>query len=476
VNAMAPVTPVILSGGAGTRLWPMSREQYPKQLLPLSSANSMIQETALRFANRSGFAAPMILTGDALRFHAAEQMRLAGIDDATIVLEPTARNTAPAVAAAAFLLAETDPDAVMLVMPSDHVITDQAAFDAVLNTVVPAARAGYLVTFGITPTAPATGYGYIRQGQELGDFPGVHKVANFTEKPNTERAQAFLATGDYVWNSGMFLFTAGAFLAELQRLAPAIHDAVSQTVRQRKVDLDFVRLDRDTFVGAPSISIDYAVMERTDRAVTIGCDIGWTDVGCWSELWEIGDKDNNGNVVQGDVLTQDVKNSYLRSEGPLLGAVGVEDLVVVATEDAVLVIDKDRSQDVKLLVEQMRSQSRSQLATHPQVHRPWGFYQSIRNGERYQVKLLSVKPGAKLSLQKHYHRAEHWIVVQGTAIVTNGETTQIVRENESTYIPACTVHRLENPGRIPLHLIEVQSGSYLGEDDIVRLEDTYGRN
>jgi len=468
------IQPVILSGGAGTRLWPMSRQEFPKQLLPLASPVSMIRDTLARVDDAVQYSDPMIITAEALRFTVAEEVRL-GERPASIILEPSARNTAPAVAAAALLAAETDPDTILLVMPSDHVITDAAAFQHLVQAGAKAARDGWLVTFSMTPTRPETGYGYIKVAAPLPDHPAVHKVAAFVEKPDAARAQGFIDQGNHFWNSGMFLFKASAFLDELKRFAPDILTHVSAAIAAKTTDLDFIRLEATAFGQAPSISIDYAVMEHTDKAATIFGTIGWTDVGSWSELWSIAQKDNSGNVTLGDVILNDTKGSYLRSEGPMIATSGIDNLVVVATDDAVLVTTRERAQDVKLLVEQLRQSGRTEHATHTQVYRPWGYFQTIHQGDRFQVKRLTLKPGAKISLQKHFHRAEHWVVVNGTALVTKGETSQIIRENESIYIPLGTVHRLENPGKVPLNVIEVQSGEYLGEDDIVRFGDTYGR-
>ncbi len=379
-------------------------------------------------------------------------------------------------AAAALLAGEDAPEAVLLVVPSDHVIADAAGFCRLVDAALPAALAGHLVTFAITPSRPETGYGYIRMGEGLAGLAGVRKLAAFVEKPDAGRAAAFLAAGDYFWNSGMFLFSVGAFLAELERHAPAVLAAARGAVATRRSDLDFIRLGAEAFAAAPSISIDYAVMEKTDKAASIACDIGWTDVGAWSELWRIGAKDGQGNVLSGDVLVEESENCLVRNEqGPLTAVLGCRDLMVVATGDAVLVAHKDATQDIKLIVDRLRRDQRSQLTMPEQVHRPWGYYQTIHAGQRFQVKRLTIKPGGKLSLQKHYHRAEHWVVVEGTALVTKGEETSLVRENESIYIPLGSLHRLENPGKVPLSLIEVQSGAYRGEDDIVRLDDTYGR-
>ncbi len=470
------IYPVLLSGGAGARLWPMSREHFPKQLLNLTSDRSMIQETVRRVADTSRFAPPLVICNEKHRFVIADQLNHA-TDNApcTIILEPVGRNTAAAVAVAALRIVERDPDALMLVLPADHLIRDEGAFRAVVERAAAAAAAGHLVTFGITPTAPETGYGYIRRGPVLAGLDGVHGVAAFVEKPPRATAEAYLAGGEHFWNSGMFLFPVATVLAELERFEPAVVAACSRAIAGATVDLDFFRLDAAAFAAAPSISIDYAVMERTDRAAMVPATIGWTDVGAWSALWEIGDKDSSGNVRIGDVVSLGSRNCYIRSEGMLTAAVGVDDTVIVVTDDAVLVASRDRVGEIKTLVDEMKRQGRTEPVNHRKVHRPWGFYQGLHAGDRFQVKRLTVNPGAQLSLQLHYHRAEHWVVVNGTALVTRGEEQVLLRENESMFIPLGTPHRLENPGRVPLNLIEVQSGAYLGEDDIVRLNDTYGR-
>ncbi len=453
----------------------MSREQHPKQLLPLAGQTSMLQDTLARVADGGRFAPPLVVTAAGLRFAVAEQLKLSGIPGGSVVLEPVGRNTGPAVAAAALLALESDPDAVLLVVAADHLIEDVDAFLRTVDAALPAARDGWLVTFSILPTRPETGYGYIRLGQPLAGHPGIHEASAFVEKPDAERAQRFVEAGGYSWNSGMFLFAAASLLAEMERHAPAVLEAVRRAVAERRVDLDFVRLGEAAFAQAPAVSVDHGVMEHTDRAATVPCDIGWTDVGSWSELWGIGPKDGAGNVGIGDVLLEDARNCYVRSEHHLVAALGVENLVLVATEDAVLVMPRERAQDIRQVVQRLQRLQRSELVAHRRVSRPWGAFLSIHSGERFQVKELTVKPGGKLSLQKHYHRAEHWVVVNGTALVTRDDHTQLLRENESVYIPAGTLHRLENPGKVPLNLIEVQSGCYLGEDDIVRLDDTYGR-
>lgn len=477
----ARIFPVILSGGSGVRLWPMSREQYPKQFLPLCSERSMLQETALRVADPARFAPPLVVCNQEHRFVIAEQMRQIGQDagpgGARIVLEPIGRNTAAAAAIAALIVAEQDPDGRLLLLPADHVIQDRTAFLEAVSAAARAADAGCLATFGIVPTVPETGYGYIRRGPPLDGQEGAYRVAAFVEKPPRAEAERYLAEGNVFWNSGMFLLPARRYLEELERWEPTVLAACRAALAGGRADLDFFRLEEEAFAAAPSISIDHAVMERTDAAVVVPCAIGWTDVGSWSALWDIGAKDEGGNVCQGDAIAWDSRGCYVRSEdGALVALLGMEDAVVVATEDAVLVAAKDRAQDIKPLVEHLKAQGRDEPRQHRRVHRPWGYYHSLHTGERFQVKRLTVAPGARLSLQKHYHRAEHWIVVNGTALVTRGEEQMLVYENQSIHIPMGTVHRLENPGKVPLHLIEVQSGSYLGEDDIVRFEDGYGRS
>ncbi len=476
VSGHRKIYPVLLSGGAGVRLWPMSREDLPKQLLNLTSDYSMIQETVRRVADPNLFAPPLVICNEKHRFVIADQLSKLTVDaPITIILEPVGRNTAAAVAVAALQIVERDPEALMLVLPADHLIRDERAFRAVVERAAEAASAGHLVTFGITPTAPETGYGYIQRGSALAGLEGVYGVAAFVEKPPRATAEAYLAGGEHFWNSGMFLFPVAAVLAELKRFEPAVVTACYRAIAAATVDLDFFRLDAAAFAAAPSTSIDYAVMERTDRAAMVPASIGWTDVGAWSALWEVSDKDESGNVRIGDVFSLDSRNCYIRSEGMLTAAVGVDDTIIVVTDDAVLVASRDRAGEIKALVDEMRRRGRTEPVNHRKVHRPWGFYQGLHSGDRFQVKRLTVNPGAKLSVQLHYHRAEHWVVVNGTALVTRGEEQVLLRENESMFIPLGTPHRLENPGRVPLNLIEVQSGAYLGEDDIVRLDDTYGR-
>ncbi len=471
---LPPLTPVILSGGAGSRLWPLSRQLYPKQLLPLVTDRTMIQDTLSRVTGES-FAPPLIICNEEHRFIIAEQIRALGIEPAAIVLEPVGKNTAPAAAIAALLLSQADPDAHMLILPADHAIRDETAFTAAIDTARRAAATGQLTAFGIQPDAPETGYGYIEKGSAASP-ENVFKIAEFVEKPDAQTAQGYLDSGRYLWNSGMFLFPAAAYLDELTAQQPKIVDACNEALRKGHRDLDFFRLDAEAFDACPSDSIDYAVMEKTDKAVVVPADIGWTDVGAWSALWEIAERDADGNVLLGDVEIEATENCYIRSENDnLIAAIGVRDLVIVNTDDVLLVADRAQSQNVKAVVERLKKAGREEPISHKRVYRPWGFYQSVHDGERFQVKRITVYPGQKLSLQKHFHRAEHWVVVHGTGIVTRDNEEILLKENESVYIPLGAVHRLENPGKVPLDLIEVQSGSYLGEDDIVRLEDTYGR-
>ncbi len=468
------IVPVILSGGSGTRLWPLSRELYPKQFLPLVGRQSMLQETLAMTQGRRDCGKPMVVGNEAHRFIIAQQAQEIGCPLCPIVLEPVARNTAPAVAAAAAILAAEDPDALMLVLPADHSFGDRAAFMDAVSAAAPAAAAGRLVTFGVKPTRPETGYGYIRPGEALPDGSTVLAVQEFVEKPDAERAARFVAEG-YLWNAGIFLFRAATVLSEMRHHTPAAVAAAETAVTAGTSDLDFFRLGRDAFAAAPAISIDHAVMERTDKAAVQPIDVGWTDVGAWSALWDLGTKDANGNVLVGDAMAPDSHNAYVRSDDKLTVVLGVDDVIVVTTDDVTLVAAKNKSQDIKAVVEALRAAKREEADAHVRVYRPWGFYQSVHAGDRFQVKRLTVYPGQKLSLQKHYHRAEHWVVVNGTAVVTRDDEEILLRENESVYLPLGCVHRLANPGRLPLNIIEVQSGSYLGEDDIVRFEDTYGR-
>jgi mannose-1-phosphate guanylyltransferase/mannose-1-phosphate guanylyltransferase/mannose-6-phosphate isomerase len=472
----AKVIPVVLSGGSGTRLWPLSRTLYPKQLLPLAERESMLVATARRASAPDLFAAPLVVCGDEHRFIVAEQLRQAGITPSRIVLEPKGRNTAPAAAVAALLASADNPDATLLILPSDHVVSDTAAFLKAVRSGLAAIACGRLVTFGITPTRPETGYGYIRAGAALAEAPGCLALDRFVEKPDRATAEQWLKQGGYVWNSGMFLFSARQFVAELEQAAPQMLAACRSAVAAARSDLDFLRLP-PSFAECPAAPIDTAVMERTKAGAVAPAEMGWSDVGSWQALWEIGSPDADGNVVVGDAVLHQARNCYVRSDARQITAVaGVENLVVVATDDAILVVPRERAQDVKNLVDLLKARGRSEADMHRVVYRPWGSYQSVDMGERFQVKRITVNPGHKLSSQMHHHRAEHWVVVQGTARVSCDKETRLLHENESIYIPLGAVHRLENPGKVPLHLIEVQSGGYLGEDDIVRFSDDYGRS
>jgi mannose-1-phosphate guanylyltransferase/mannose-6-phosphate isomerase len=472
--ATAAIVPVILSGGSGTRLWPVSRASFPKQLWPLLSERTLIQETARR-AIGAGFAPPVVVCNNEHRFLIAEQLREAGVPTPRILLEPCGRNSAPAICAAALLIAEQSPDAVIWMMAADAAITRTEALGQALAYAVAAAQAGHIVTFGMKPTSPEIGYGYIEVGEALAEAPGAHRVARFVEKPDAVTAASLVSDGRHLWNSGMFVFSARTLLGEMETYAPDVLAAVRRALAARSSDLDFIRLGTEAFAACPDISLDYAVAERTTRAAVVPADLGWSDVGSWNALWELGEKDGAGNVAIGDVLLEGATNCYARSDGMLTAVVGLEDAVVVTTTDAVLVMHRDRAQEVKKIVDRLRRDGRSEAAAHSRCYRPWGFYESLITAHRFQVKRIVVKPGEKLSLQKHFHRAEHWVVVAGTAMVTRDADQVLVRENESIYLPLGCMHRLENPGRIPLELIEVQSGAYLGEDDIVRVEDTYGR-
>ncbi len=469
------IAPVILCGGSGTRLWPISRKSYPKQFWPLISAQTMLQETAAR-AVGPGFAPPIIVANEEHRFIVAEQLRASQAKGARILLEPEGRNSAPAIAAAALLAASTDPDALLWIMPADAAIADGAALTKALAIAASAARTGLIVTFGMHAHSPETGYGYIEQGNALADIPGAYQIARFIEKPDPDTAMALIAQGKHCWNSGMFVATAHTLIDSFAELAPAVLAAARDALAASSADLDFIRLGADAFRAAPSISFDYAIAERTSRAAVVPASLGWSDVGSWSAIWEIAPKDAQGNAAIGDTLIEDSRNCYVRSEGAVTTLLGLDDAIVVTTQDAVLVAHRSRAQDVKIVVERLRETKRQEADSHTRVDRPWGFYESLIEGERFQVKRIVVNPGARLSLQKHFHRAEHWVVVAGSALVTRDTETVLVRENESLYLPLGCVHRLENPGKIPLTLIEVQSGAYLGEDDIVRLEDHYGRS
>ena len=469
------IVPVLLSGGAGTRLWPLSRETYPKQLLSLLGEKTLLQQAALRVNDPMLFGNLMVVANAEHRFAIADQLRSINIVDPTMILEPFGRNTAAAITVAALVAGESDPDAIILAMPVDHWVKDATAFGGAVQTGVAAAEAGKLTLFGIKPTLAATGFGYIRIGKHLSTAPGSNEVSGFVEKPNQERAQELVAAGDYAWNSGMFLMPVRVLLKELQKFAPDVLNACKAALKGATRDPDFLRLEEEAFKTCPSISIDYSVMEKTNHAAVVPADFGWSDVGSWSALWDAGDKDDSGNVVVGDVVMEDASGCYVRGEGPLVAALGIQDLVVTATPDVVLVTTKARDQDVSKLVAQLKTNGHRAATQTQRVHRPWGHYQSIDMGERFQVKRITVNPGAKLSLQKHFHRAEHWVVVNGTAIVTRDDERILLRENESVFLPLGCMHRLENPGKVPLNLIEVQSGPYLGEDDIVRTEDIYHR-
>jgi len=465
--------PVIMAGGSGSRLWPLSRQLNPKQFLCLADSELSMLQATIRRLEGLDVALPRLICNEEHRFLAAEQLRRLGLENTNILLEPMGRNTAPAVALAALQASSEEQDPVLLVLAADHLIRDVAAFQESIRQALPLALAGKLVTFGIVPTQAETGYGYIEKGKALN--AGGFEVARFVEKPDEETARAYLASGHYLWNSGMFMFRAHRYLDELEKFRPDILAACRSALAEGEQDMHFTRIGREEFAQCPSESIDYAVMEKTADAVVVPLDAGWSDIGSWSALWEVGNKDGQGNLCHGDVLVEQTSNTLIHSQSRLVSTVGVDDLIIVETKDAVFVAHKDHVQDVKKIVDRLKSEGRGESIDHREVYRPWGVYDSIDKGSRYQVKRISVKPGAKLSLQMHHHRAEHWVVVSGTAKVTNGDKTYLVTENQSTYIPIGQVHTLENPGVIPLELIEVQSGSYLGEDDIVRFEDVYGR-
>ena len=469
--AMTRLIPVLLSGGSGTRLWPLSRETHPKQFQPLVGTDSLLQATWRRVAPLAGAGAPIVVANEEHRFMVAEQLRLAGVVPSALLLEPVGRNTAPAIAVAALQALSGGDDPLLLVLPSDHVIGDEAGFRAAVEAAGPAAEAGALVTFGIVPTGPETGYGYMKAAAGT----GVRPVERFVEKPDLATAQAYVAGGDHFWNSGMFLFRASRYLAELERFSPAIVAAARAAFAGARRDADFLRLDRDAFAACPADSIDYAVMEKTDAAAVLPIDVGWNDVGSWSALWEIADQDPDGNAHHGDVIALGCRNTLAWGGRRLVTLLGVDDLIVVDTDDALLVAARDRVQQVKDIVARLKAEGRPQANVHRKVYRPWGSYDGVDAGERFQVKRIVVNPGASLSLQMHHHRAEHWVVVSGRARVTCDERVFMLEENQSTFIPLGSRHRLENPGATPLELIEVQSGAYLGEDDIVRFDDIYGR-
>lgn len=471
---MPSLLPIIMAGGSGSRLWPLSREHYPKQFLKLDGDATMLQATVNRLQELACIP-PLVICNEEHRFLVAEQLRYLDKLAHNIILEPVGRNTAPAIALAALTAKQTagrDEDPLLLVLAADHVIRNEAAFTASVKQAIPHAEAGKLVTFGIVPTHAETGYGYIRRGAEIG---AAYTVAQFVEKPNMQTAEGYLQSGEYYWNSGMFLFRASRFLAALKEFRPDIYAACERAVGEIDTDLDFIRINKDAFLACPSDSIDYAVMEKTTDAVVVPMDAGWSDVGSWSSLWEISDKDESGNVFQGDVLQHNSQNNYVFAENGLVSLVGVQNLVVVQTKDAVLVVDQAQVQDVKKIVERLKAAGRSEHQVHREVYRPWGKYDSVDQGARYQVKRIFIRPGEQLSLQMHHHRAEHWIVVQGTAKVVCGDETRLLTENQSFYIPLGIKHSLENPGKIPLEVIEVRTGSYLNDDDIQRFQDKYGR-
>lgn len=468
-----PLIPVILCGGSGARLWPLSRDTYPKQFLRLLGKETLLQQTIQRLSGLDEMGAPLLICNESSRFIAAEQLREIGIDNAQILLEPMRRNTAPAIAIAALRAIEQGDDPILVVLPSDHVIQNQKSFRAAIGIAKKAAEEGKLVTFGITPLGPETGYGYIRTADSSQGH--AQPVLQFVEKPDRATAEKYLASGNYFWNSGMFVFRATRYLEELARYQPNIVAACRSALELAHTDLDFIRLDSQAYVQSPNLAIDYAVMEHTEHACVVPLEAGWSDIGSWSSVWDVAKKDADNNATQGDVLLQDCDDCMVHSTTRLITAIGLRDTVVVETADAILVMNKDHAQNIKQLVETLTKSKRSEASQHREVSRPWGSYDSIGNGKRFQVKRITVKPGAKLSLQMHHHRAEHWVVVTGTAKITNGDKNYLLTENQSTFIPVGVVHSLENPGKIPLELIEIQSGAYLEEDDIVRLEDRYGR-
>ncbi len=466
---MPKIQPVILAGGTGSRLWPLSRELYPKQLLRLTNDNSLLQTTLLRVADIPGTLPPVIVVGEAHRFITQNQITELGcFDQFSILLEPIGKNTAPAICGAAEFCRQVDEDVVLLVLPADHVVMDIAKFQAVVGQAAELAVGGAIVTFGIQPTGPETGYGYIEQGQG-------HRVASFKEKPDLAVAREYLAQGNYFWNSGMFAFTVKTFIREMEKFAPEMLDFMAKAVADGAVDGHFFRFGKTAMKNCPSDSIDYTLMEKTAIAEVVAADLGWSDIGSWKALWDVLQKDERGNVTKGDVLLEDTRNCLVKAENTLVATVGMEDTLVVETSDAVLVAPLSRSQDVKKVVTRLKKERRKEFSQHTTVYRPWGSYTVLEEQPRFQIKRITVTPGAKLSLQMHHHRHEHWVVVSGTAQITNGEEEFLLQENQSTYIPAGTMHRLANPGVIPLELIEVQNGSYLGEDDILRFDDVYGR-
>ncbi len=467
------VLPVILAGGSGTRLWPLSRKNFPKQYFPLINEHSLLQNTVMRFIGCEHVETPLIICNEDHRFLIAEQLRKIDVQDTTIILEPLGRNTAPAIAVAALHAQSIGFDGSLLILPADHYIDNLERFYALIQNCTEFCNLGKLITFGIEPCAPETGYGYIKKGKPI---QGAFEIEAFHEKPDLETASSYCHSGDFLWNSGMFMLKPDTYLGELSVFCPEMLKACGAAYANGVRDVDFFRLDKDSFARSPEDSIDYAVMQKTDKGIMVPFTCKWSDVGSWDAIWDLKSKDANENVVIGDVVASDVKRSYLHSTSRLLAVVGLEDHVVVETSDAVLVAPKDNVQDVKLIVDELKAKNRDEAIIHKKVFRPWGSYETIDIETRFQVKRITVNPGAKLSLQKHFHRAEHWVVVQGTALITCEDKEFILKEDESTYIPLGHLHRLENPGKIPLHLIEVQSGSYLGEDDIVRTDDVYGRN
>ena len=474
------IVPVILLGGSGTRLWPVSRKNHPKQFLNLTGDQTLLQATLSRLDGVENIDSSIVLCNEEHRFTTAEQLTEMNRELGDIILEPVGKNTAPAVAIGALRALQKHDDALLLVLPADHVIKDTVAFQKAIKLAAKAATNDNLVTFGIVPTKPETGYGYVKRGDILGDSPkandSLYKVAEFVEKPDLATAVSYVESGDYYWNSGMFLFKASVFLHELEQFQPEMLACCREALDKSKHDLDFIRLDKESFMACPSDSIDYAIMEKTSNAVTVPLDAGWNDIGSWDALWEIEEKSSEGNVLRGDVMTHNSRNCLVRSENKLVTLVGVDNLVVIETKDAVLVSTKDQVQDVKSIVEQLSSKNRSEAELHREVYRPWGKYDGVDVGERFQVKRITVKPGQSTSAQMHYHRAEHWIIVSGIAEITCGEKTFLCSENQSAFIPQGSMHRIANPGKLPMEMIEVQTGSYLGEDDIVRFEDQYGRS
>lgn len=480
------IYPIILSGGSGTRLWPLSREHYPKQLLALVQEETLLQEAVTRLDGVENVTDPLFVCNEEHRFLVADQAEKAGKTPLNIILEPIGRNTAPALTLAALAMNEHKKDAILLVMPSDHHIPDTAAFRASVEQAIPLAEEGRLVTFGVKPTTPEIGYGYIKRGNAIktrrehkktthDSSLTAHEIAAFVEKPDLKTAHTYVTSGDYLWNSGMFMLRADTWIKELDRHRPEIMRACEKAYNGGQKDGPFFRVDREAFTNCPSDSIDYAVMEKTDHAAVVPLDAGWSDVGSWASLWDVSREDSNGNAIVGDVYAHETKDSLLISQHRLLAAIGIHDVIVVETPDAVLVVRREMAQQVKSVVDWLKSQQRDEYKMHRRVYRPWGHYEGVDAGERFQVKRLTIHPGAALSLQLHHHRAEHWVVVKGTANVTRGDEVFTLTENQSAYIPVGTKHRLENPGTIPLEIIEVQSGSYLGEDDIVRFEDKYNR-